>query len=78
MGGQNQLKFIISLDRVPITDAKVPYHSIDQTAKSGVDYTAISGDLNFIPGQTTQTLLIPVLESQSTRTSRWSWIWTLR
>ena len=39
----------------------VDYTIIDGTATDGVDYTASSGTLNFTPGNTVQSINIPIL-----------------
>lgn len=51
-------------------DVRVQYHTIDGTAKAGIDYVAESGVIDFPLGITTQQLLIPVLNSQSLGVNR--------
>lgn len=43
--------------------ARVHYATSNGTAQAGVDYTAVSGDLNFANGQTTQTFTVPVINT---------------
>lgn len=45
----------------PIT---VDYATADGTAKAGLDYTAVSGTLNFPEGTFSQTITIPILKDQ--------------
>ncbi len=42
--------------------ATVDYATSDGTATAGADYTARSGTLHFAAGETTQTILIPILD----------------
>ena len=42
-------------------DATVDYTTSDGTAIAGTDYTATSGSLAFSPGQTSQTIDVPIL-----------------
>ncbi len=44
----------------PIT---VSYHTADDGALAGSDYTAVSGDLVFQPGQTTITFTVPIIDN---------------
>ncbi|MGF2015916.1 Calx-beta domain-containing protein, partial [Nostoc sp. DedVER01b] len=43
--------------------ASVDYVTVDGTAKAGSDYQAVSGTLNFAAGQTTKTVVIPILDN---------------
>jgi hypothetical protein len=40
----------------------VDYASSDGTATAGSDYTAVSGTLTFAPGQTVQTIVVPIAD----------------
>lgn len=44
------------------TAASVNYTTVDDTAKAGLDYTAISGTLNFAVGERSKTITISVLD----------------
>ncbi|WP_406700320.1 Calx-beta domain-containing protein [Singulisphaera sp. Ch08] len=44
--------------------ASVSYATSDGTATAGFDYTAVTGTLNFAPGQTVQSFVIPILNDQ--------------
>ena len=55
------LAFVVSLDQPSTTAVTVDYATADDTAAAGTDYTAQSGTLTFAPGQTTQTINVPVL-----------------
>ncbi|HEY0601486.1 MAG TPA: Calx-beta domain-containing protein [Herpetosiphonaceae bacterium] len=50
-----------SPSNIPVT---VDYATSDNTAKAGSDYTATSGTLVFDPGETTQTLSVPIIDDQ--------------
>jgi poly(3-hydroxybutyrate) depolymerase len=60
------------------SDAETPaftvnYATVDGTALAGVDYTGISGALNFAAGETTKNVVIPILNNgmkQADRTFR--------
>ncbi|MHC5858172.1 PA14 domain-containing protein [Nostoc sp.] len=42
--------------------ASVDYTTVDGTAKAGSDYRAVSGTLSFAVGQTTKTIVIPIID----------------
>ncbi|MEH1923666.1 PA14 domain-containing protein [Nostoc sp.] len=42
--------------------ASVDYTTVDGTAKVGTDYRAVSGTLSFAVGQTTKTIVIPIID----------------
>ncbi|MDZ7950918.1 PA14 domain-containing protein [Nostoc sp. DedQUE09] len=57
--------------------ASVNYTTLDGTAKAGSDYQAVSGSLSFAAGQTSNTIVIPILndnvqESNETFTLKFS------
>ena len=54
----------ITVVRTGDTDetVSVNYATGDNSARAGLDYTAVSGTLNFAPGDTTQTFEIPLLD----------------
>ena len=45
------------------TPVTVQYTTSDGTATAGVDYAAISGTLNFAPGQTVKNVVVPILDA---------------
>jgi hypothetical protein len=51
----------VTLDQAAATTTSVHYATADGTAIAGSDYTPISGTLAFAPGQTSKTLVIPIL-----------------
>lgn len=59
--GSSFLSFTVSLDNPSSQTVTVNYATVDETATAGSDYTAQSGTLTFNPGETTQTLTIPIL-----------------
>ncbi len=54
------LVFTVTLDAPSGQTVQVSYATVDGTAVAGVDYTAVSGVLTFTPGQTSQTIAVPV------------------
>ncbi len=53
--------FTVSLSRPSSAAVTVAYETSDWTATAGSDYTATSGTLTFEPGETRQTIAVPVL-----------------
>jgi hypothetical protein len=52
----------VTLSTPSVFTVTVDYASSDGTATAGTDYTAVSGVVQFPPGQVTQTLLLPLLD----------------
>ncbi len=59
--GQTSITFTVDLDFAAATAVTVNYTTVDGTAIAGTDYTATSGTLTFEPGETSQTITVPVL-----------------
>jgi len=57
------LQFVVSLNAPSTQTVTVNYNNSNQTAAHGSDYLAVSGTLTFAPGQTTQTVLLSVLDN---------------
>jgi hypothetical protein len=55
-----------SPSNVPVT---VNYATANLTALAGTDYTAVNGTLTFAPGQTVQTISVPILPSASPKST---------
>jgi hypothetical protein len=53
--------FVVSLSAPSGVQVDVNYATVGQTATAGVDFTAVSGTVNFLPGETTKTILVPIL-----------------
>ena len=53
--------FTVELSGTYGTNVTVDYATADNTATAGVDYTATSGTLTFTPGQTSKTVVVPIL-----------------
>lgn len=51
----------VSLSAPTNKTVTVNYNTADGTARAGSDYNAVSGLLTFAPGQTTKTILVPVI-----------------
>jgi hypothetical protein len=63
--GTGQLSFTITLSQAATTAVTVHYATADGTAKAGTDYNGLLGTLTFAPGQTTQTITVPILADSS-------------
>ena len=59
-----EARFVVTLGRLEGQAANNPvtvrYATADATAKAGVDYTATSGVLTFLPGESVKTVTVPV------------------
>lgn len=53
--------FTVSLSSTYASNVTVDYSTADQTATAGVDYTSTSGTLTFTPGQTSKTVVVPII-----------------
>ena len=53
--------FVVSLSSTYASNVTVDYATANDTATAGVDYTATSGTLTFTPGQTSKTVVVPIL-----------------
>ena len=54
--------FTATLDRASARSLAVPWETADRTATAGEDYTQSSGTLSFAPGDTSETLSIPIAD----------------
>ena len=66
---ENAGSVTLTLDRINGTSGAVTvnYATADCSAIAGVNYTATSGTVNFVAGQTSATITIPVLDDQHDR-----------
>lgn len=53
--------FTVSLSAPSTSTVTVAYATADRTAQAGSDYQAATGSLTFSPGQTVQTLSVPII-----------------
>ncbi|BCM88294.1 hypothetical protein IAD21_00125 [Abditibacteriota bacterium] len=63
-GGTNNAVFTVTLSQASSDTVKVDYATVDgftNSATAPADYTASSGTLTFAPGQTTQTITVPIV-----------------
>ncbi|QDT27728.1 Calx-beta domain protein [Gimesia panareensis] len=58
----------VALTGLPDTTVSVDFMTVDQTATATEDYTSISGTLNFAPGVHSQTIEIPIIDSNQVET----------
>ena len=65
-GDDGALDFTVRLDREPRAAVTVEYHTQDDgtatAATAGADYTATRGTLTFAPGETAQTVSVPIVD----------------
>jgi hypothetical protein len=54
--------FTVSLSSPSAVPVNVSYSTADETALAGSDYTAGSGILTFVPGETTKTFYVPTID----------------
>ena len=59
--GSTNATFTVTLSPASSGTVTVNYATANGTATAGTDYTATSGTLTFTPGQTSQTVAVPVL-----------------
>ncbi|MCB8947377.1 MAG: CSLREA domain-containing protein [Ardenticatenaceae bacterium] len=59
--GTLQADFTVTLGATSGKTVQVHYATVDGSALDGVDYTAVSGTLNFTPGQTSHTIPVTIL-----------------
>ena len=59
--GATDLDFTVTLSPASEIEVTVAYATADGTAVAGTDYRAASGELRFAPGETEQTVSVPVL-----------------
>jgi hypothetical protein len=58
--GTTPMVFHVTLDNAAPATVTVHYQTLDGTATASSDYTATSGTLTFTPGQTSQTVSVPI------------------
>lgn len=59
--GSRTLSFTVTLSAASTATVTVPFTTSPQTAQSGVDFAATSGTLTFSPGQTSRTVVVPLV-----------------
>ncbi len=60
--GDGVARFAVSLSAPSALPVTLSYATLDGSARSGADYTAVAGTLSFAPGETARTLEVPVLD----------------
>jgi VCBS repeat-containing protein len=58
----NDLEFVVSLSNASIQTISVDYVTSNGSALAGVDYTAISGTLTFVPGETSLLVFVSTIQ----------------
>ena len=64
-GPLSMAAFTIRLDYASAGPVTVTYTTADGTATAGSDYTTTTGTVTFLPGQTTQTVLVPTVNNSA-------------
>jgi hypothetical protein len=59
--GSANAVFTVTLSAASAVAVNASWDTAPGTASAGVDYTAVSGNLSFAPGSTSQTLSVPIL-----------------
>jgi subtilisin family serine protease len=67
--GTSSLVFTVSLTAPATENFSVPYATSNGTATAGSDYTAASGTLNFLAGETSKTISVDVIGDTSIETN---------
>lgn len=57
----SEARFTLRLSKASETNVSVHYATEDQSARAGADYETRSGTLTFAPGQTTKTIVVPIV-----------------
>jgi Ca2+-binding RTX toxin-like protein len=68
-GQDKTAQITVSLSKASSQTLTLAYATADGTATAGNDYTATSGTLTFAPGQTRQTIAIPILSDSNLETN---------
>ena len=68
--GDSSITFTVTLDETASETVTVNYATLDGTAESGDDYTAMSGTLSFSAGTTSKTVSVPISDDQRERKRR--------
>jgi Ca2+-binding RTX toxin-like protein len=68
-GQDKTAQITVSLSKASSQTLTIAYATADGTATAGNDYTATSGTLTFAPGQTRQTIAIPILSDSNLETN---------
>ncbi|WDI41488.1 Calx-beta domain-containing protein [Bremerella sp. P1] len=58
--GTQLMAFTVQLSQPATQEILVDYQTVDDSAIAGVDYTATTGTLTFLAGQTTATVFVPI------------------
>jgi hypothetical protein len=59
--GTANMTFTLSLSAASSAPVSIDYTTINGSALAGNDFTATSGSITFAPGQTTKTIVVPIL-----------------
>lgn len=56
---------LITIERTPSTigEVTIEYHTVDGSAKAGVDYTPVSGQITFNEGQSSGSFSVPIIDN---------------
>ena len=65
MESEGQLVFAVNLSATSSATVTVDFHSFDGEASAGTDYQAVSGQLSFLPGETSHEIRVPVIDDNA-------------
>ena len=65
----DDLEFVISLTKASPEAVSVEYSSADDSALVGKDYTAVSGKVEFAPGETRKFVTVPVIDNDAAQST---------
>ncbi len=67
-------RFVVSLNSKSAARITVKYTTANNTALAGEDYTAKTGTVTFLPGQTRKVISIPIIGDQKVETNENFWV----
>jgi serralysin len=67
-------RFVVSLNRKSAAKITVKYATANNTALAGEDYTARTGTVTFLPGETRKVISIPIIGDQKVETDENFWV----
>lgn len=69
-GQTSTVTFTVTLDQASTSEVDVNYATADGTALAGADYTATSGTLSFLPGETSKSVVVTLLSDEAANANR--------
>jgi hypothetical protein len=69
--GSTPLRFTVTLAPASTTEVTVAYATADGTATQSADYTPTAGRLSFAPGETSKTVVVPIVADTVNEADEW-------